>query len=840
MYRLLLIESSRTLRRGMAKLLARHGFDVLALSDDEASAADIDRELAQGLSTVVMGWRNEPDAACHTLLARLNQPDCAQLALLLLVPEPADAAQFGARPFTQIVAWLDHAEAPGRARSLLAQIARAIQDPTRIESGLKVLLVDDSRTSRTKYQRLLKRHGYRVVTCEHAEAALARVGRESFDLAVIDYHMPGLNGAMLCRALRELPATRELTLTILTGSYEEAVIRDCLAAGAAECMFKTEPDELFLARVQSMAHLREREMRLDGERARLDSILASVGDGVFGVDRAGIVSFVNPAALRLLKYTRADELVGASAHARLHAADERGRAIAADLSFLQQAYELGDSLSDWETTFWRADAQPLAVECTVRPLHRDGDCIGAVVAFRDIAERKRLDNELQWRAHHDHLTQLSNRQHFEDQLEQEIVRLKRSSEHSALLFIDLDRFKQVNDSAGHAAGDALLVSIGQKLTQRSRQSDLVARLGGDEFAVLLRNVDDSHVSGLAEKFRVMLDEMRFVYKGREFDVSGSVGYVVLDRQTFGHAQALNCADAACQIAKRQGRNQVHRFDAEDDAAAVAASGRSWIDRLKQALADDGFVLQFQPLFDLRRGPVGESAPNAVCGHEVLLRLLDGEARLAPHAFLSHAERFELLPAIDTWVLDHLAARLTEHALPTGVRLHVNVATASLLDAGYRAHLGELLHGGRFVPGQLCLELKESDAILQLLPVLPALTTLTQAGLLLMLDDFGRSFGSVGLLQSLPLAAVKFDPKVVRALTDDSLGDGLLRALADLAHAMKLVVIAPHVEDADDVPRLHAAGIDCVQGNALGEPVDAWPTAVTRPATVPARRTPASR
>jgi diguanylate cyclase (GGDEF)-like protein/PAS domain S-box-containing protein len=834
MYRLLLIESSRTLRRGMAKLLARHGFDVLALSDDEASAADIDRELAQGLSTVVLGWRHEPDAACHALLARLNQPDCARLALLLMVPEPADAEQFEARPFTQAVTWLDHTEAPRRARSLLARIARATHDPTQAQSGLKVLLVDDSRTSRTKYQRLLKRHGYRVVTCEHAEAALTRVARESFDLAVIDYHMPGLNGAMLCRALRELPATRDLTLTILTGSYEEAVIRDCLSAGAAECMFKTEPDELFLARVQSMAHLREREMRLDSERARLDSILASVGDGVFGVDRAGIVTFVNPAALRLLKYTRADELVGASAHARIHAADERGRAIAADLSFLQQAYELGDSLSDWETTFWRADAQPLAVECTVRPLHRDGDCIGAVVAFRDIAERKRLDHELQWRAHHDHLTQLCNRRHFEDLLEQEIVRLKRSSEHSALLFIDLDRFKQVNDSAGHAAGDALLVSIGQKLKQRSRQSDLVARLGGDEFAVLLRNVDDDHVSGLAEKFRVMLDEMQFVYKGREFDVSGSVGYVVLDRQTAGHAQALNCADAACQIAKRQGRNQVHRFDAADDAAAVAASGRSWIDRLKQALVDDGFVLQFQPMFDLRR------TPNAVCGHEVLLRLLDGEVRLAPHAFLSHAERFELLPAIDTWVLDHLATRLAEQPLPAGVRLHVNVATASLLDAGYRSHLGALLRAGRFAPGQLCLELKESDAILQLMPVLPALAALTQAGLQLMLDDFGRGFGSVGLLQSLPLAAVKFDPKVVRALADDGLGDGLLRALADLAHARQLIVIAPHVEDADDVPRLHAAGIDCVQGNALGEPADAWPASLTPPATARGPRTPASR
>ena len=180
----------------------------------------------------------------------------------------------------------------------------------------------------------------------------------------------------------------------------------------------------------------------------------------------------------------------------------------AETCFLQQAYELGDSLSNWETVFWRADGELINVECTVRPQHQDGECVGVVVAFRDIAERKRHEAETQWQLRHDHLTKLHNRRHFEYMLEQEIFRLRRSTEQSALLFIDLDRFKHINDTAGHAAGDALLASIGRKLKARSRQSDLVARLGGDEFAVLLRNVDDGSVLALAEKFRAILDEER--------------------------------------------------------------------------------------------------------------------------------------------------------------------------------------------------------------------------------------------------------------------------------------------------------------------------------------------
>ncbi len=839
MHRLLLVESSPTLRRGMEKLLLRHGFNVIALPADEAALITLEQELARGLGTVIVGWSTTPAAISLALTHRLHKPDCRQVALLVLAADPAhvEARLATERPFTQVLRLQRPSEVPRLVRGLLAQVANETRPNAESPNALKVLLVDDSRTSRTKYQRVLRNHGYAVVACEHAEAALAKVQTERFDLAVIDYFMPGLNGAALCRALRELPATRDLTLAVLTGSYEDGLISDCLEAGAMECMFKNESDELFIARVDSMARLREREQRLKAESQRLELILASVGDGVYGVDRSGRITFVNPTALRLLQCTHEDELVGLQAHERIHHADERGRPVPAETCFLQQAYELGDSLSNWETVFWRTDGELVNVECTVRPLfhssHQEAECAGVVVAFRDIAERKRHEAETQWQLRHDHLTKLHNRRHFEYMLEQEIFRLRRSTEQSALLFIDLDRFKLINDSAGHAAGDALLASIGRKLKGRSRQSDLVARLGGDEFAVLLRHVDDGNVIALAEKFRAILDEERFNHGGREFDVSGSVGIARLSRHTLSPAYAMNCADAACHVAKRQGRNRIHMFDLGGDAGALAALQQSWSERLKIALAAGNFALQFQPIFDLRRLPAGAlSGPDwqaalerhtasAVYAHEVFLRLDDVDTLLAPRAFLSQAERFELMPALDTWVVNRLALMLGQRDTRVAQRLHINVAAVSLLDSAYVARLTALLRSGAFAPGQLCLELKESEIAGHLAQLQPVLEGIHQLGTQLTLDEYGRGFGGLGHLRSLPLSAVKLDGSLVQSLANDEVGVMMVRAMTDLAHAMNVVVIAPLIEDAASLQLLQGAGADCAQGFVLGMPSDEW-------------------
>ncbi|WP_284620152.1 EAL domain-containing protein [Aquabacterium humicola] len=834
MHRLLSIEPSPTLRRAIERLLLERGYVVRSVDADDAAVAALDEELALGASAVLVGWEGVSPDVQAALADRLQQPDAQALALLVLSARPdALPAALAARPHTRVERLIFPEQVPGFVRSVLTLAGRPPPAPPR--AALKVLLVDDSKTSRTKYRRLLQSRGYLVTACDDPQQALERVqaGGEAFDLGIIDYFMPGMTGAALCRTLRALPATADLPLAILTAAYADDVIRDALQSGATECMFKDESNALFVARVQGMARLREREQRLHEERERLALILDSVGDGLYGVDRAGHVRFANRAALRLLGHADEAALVGQLAHERIHPADEQGRPVGPDACFLQHAYELGDSLSDWQTVFWRADGEPLAVECNLRPQYQAGQCTGVVVAFRDITERKRFEAELQWQLQHDHLTRLFNRRHFEHLLEQEVIRLRRSTEQSALLFIDLDRFKHINDSAGHAAGDALLASIGRKLHARARESDAVARLSGDEFAVLLRNVDDHGLLALAETFRAILDDGRFVHAGREFEVSGSVGAIHLDRHTASPAYAMSCADAACRLAKQQGRNRIHRFDLSSDTGAVAELHQSWSQRLRSALDSDGFVLQYQAIVDLPGLPsevltggdagaeagLRRAARAARHGQEVFLRLDDLGTRLQPKAFLAHAERFNLLPALDAWVLERIGAQLIAAGAGARGRYHVNVAAASLLDVGYVSKLEMLARHGAFAPGSLYLELKESDLAPQLTRLLPTMHALAALGVRFVLDEFGRGFAPLDRLRGLPISAVKLDAGLVQTLAHDPFGTTLVRTMTELAHAMNLAVIAPAVEDLATLRLLQSLGLDRAQGFVLDRPAD---------------------
>ncbi len=229
-----------------------------------------------------------------------------------------------------------------------------------------------------------------------------------------------------------------------------------------------------------------------------------------------------------------------------------GRPNPAETCYLHQAYELGDALPNWESIFWTREGKQLWVECSVAPIFEGELRRGSVVAFRDITMlREHLEN-LHWQAYHDSLTRLPNRRHFMDALVREFYRLKRSDEVTGVMYIDLDKFKKVNDVAGHAAGDRLLVDVSELLIQRLRGADVLARLGGDEFGMILQNVSKQSVISLAEKFRMKIAEYAFVYGGQRFDINASVGIALMDRNSSSPDEVLSQADTASYIAKRQG------------------------------------------------------------------------------------------------------------------------------------------------------------------------------------------------------------------------------------------------------------------------------------------------
>ncbi|MBW9274658.1 MAG: diguanylate cyclase, partial [Candidatus Thiodiazotropha sp. (ex. Lucinisca nassula)] len=530
MPRVLLVELSATIRHIEKNLLIKAGYEVEADLDFNSALRRFVPGSYDGgtFEAVVLGWPGDAVHGADELCTLLEKNTYTSLPLLTLAHE-SDAdliRRVERRENSAFLLWEDYQKSTDLIAKLLIdahQRKRTEATANSIVQPIRVLFVDDSRTVRVKYQRLLMANGYEAETAATVGEGYEKALDSRFDIAIIDYFMPDATGDVLCQRLRDNATTTGITTAIITGTYLDKAIKQSLEAGAVECMFKNESDDLFLTRIDAMSRHIRAHKSIEKERERLGGILRSVGEGVYGVSSEGYISFVNPACRRILGYAPDVRLIGKSALELFHYTDEDGNPIDETNCFLQHTYADGTPLNARETLFWHKSGNSIPVECTVYPLTIKGKREGSVVAFRDISERKLLEEELRWQASHDALTKLYNRRYFEEQLTQEAGRLKRSKETSALLYIDLDRFKYINDTAGHVAGDRLLVEIAQQLKQRLRSTDLLARLGGDEFAVILRNVCKESIHQVADDYREMLDSHMFIYNGKQYKVNGSIG-----------------------------------------------------------------------------------------------------------------------------------------------------------------------------------------------------------------------------------------------------------------------------------------------------------------------------
>jgi diguanylate cyclase (GGDEF)-like protein/PAS domain S-box-containing protein len=823
---ILVVEVSATLRHVMQRRLTAKHYRVTAVESlVEASELLADPARRIDIDAVVLGLPPPGIPGVSELLTGLNEPEHRDLAVLVFahVADTTILDWTARRARTALLAWNEHADLTEMLGTLLTQ--ELVARPAVTGQTTRVLFVDDSRTARASYQRLLNTNGYEVETAADAEAAHDMARRRAFDIAIIDYFMPGMNGDELCRRLRADPATAVITTAILTGTYSDQVVKDSLDAGAIECMFKNEPDELFLTRIAAMSRAIRNTRSIDAERERLAGILSSVGDGVYGVDTAGLITFMNPAANRILGLNEADTIVGRPAHGVFHYAHEDGRPNLPHTCFLQQAYASGGELNAWQTVFWRLSGEPVPVECTVFPLNIGGRLEGSVVAFRDVSERQRLERELMWQATHDSLTRLYNRSRFESELEAEVNRLRRSDESSALLYLDLDRFKYINDIAGHAAGDQLLVEIARQLQARLREADMLARLGGDEFAIILRNVTADSVLTVAEGFREILAHHSIVHDGRRYTVNGSIGVALLGRTSGSPGEVLANADIACHIAKARGRNQTHLYTPENDEKVVMHRELGWSTRLQEALKGNGFVLYYQPIMSV----VGAEDDPLSMHYETLIRYVNAHNEVVgPNVFLPVAERFGLMPQIDLWVLTNAVRKLAELAAngqPATLTVNISGQTLDAKELG--PQLRRLIEEYRFDPGSLILEITETSAIANMEAAQRLIHELKALGCRFALDDFGSGFSSFYHLKHLPVDFVKIDGQFVQSMATSSTDRAIVTSINEIAHSFGKRTVAEFVENADTLDLLRECGVDYAQGYYISRPRAELPAVTTK-------------
>jgi len=563
---------------------------------------------------------------------------------------------------------------------------------------------------------------------------------------------------------------------------------------------------------QDFTLLRSLTAELASQHELLRVTLHSIGDGVITTDAAGRVTWLNPVAERMTGWPCA-EATGRPLRQVFHVLHEDTREAAQDpvAECLQRQAVAGLATS---SVLVARGGEEHGIEDSAAPIRSDaGAILGAVLVFHDVTEQRRLSGEMSYRATHDALTGLVNRAEFESRLRRLLHRAQEDRTVHALMYIDLDQFKLVNDACGHSAGDDVLKRVSTLLTGTVRSRDTLARLGGDEFAVIMEHCTVEQAQRVASQVCERMEDFRFVHDGRGFRIGTSIGLVPVDGRWTGMAAILQAADSACYAAKEAGRNRVHTWYDSDRSTRRQGGEAQWSARIERALAEDRLCLHAQRIAPIRGAVDGLHA-------ELLVRLVEPDGRLVlPAAFLPSAERFHLASRIDRWVLQQAITWLAGAPAGPGIRLlGVNLSGQSVGDRSFHRHAAEALaQAGPQVARRLCVEFTESIAISNLDDACLLVEQLRAVGARVAIDDFGSGASSFAYLKRLPVDFLKIDGQFIRDLLDDPLDAAAVRCFAEVSRAVGVPTIAESVEQAAQLERLREYGIDYAQGSAIHAP-----------------------
>jgi diguanylate cyclase (GGDEF)-like protein/PAS domain S-box-containing protein len=540
------------------------------------------------------------------------------------------------------------------------------------------------------------------------------------------------------------------------------------------------------------------EKQAEEAQAMLASVVLSSDDAIITRSLDGRVTSWNPGAEALYGYTE-DETLGREWGVTIPE-DGRGE----EEERLRRALA-GERVEHYETRRTRRDGSLIDVSVTISPL-RDSEnaVIGISTIARDITERKRFEAQLTHMANNDALTGLHNRYRFEEELAEELAAGERYDNPGAVLVLDLDNFKYVNDGFGHGAGDEVLRGVSEVLKSRLRRSDILARLGGDEFAILVRSAGEEEARSVAQELLEQVRAYTPQVEGQPVRMTASIGVAVIDHGVSNPSELMADADRAMYDAKESGRDRITFLD-PDDRHSGPAGGRGWEHRIRTALEEERFELHCQPILELSSGKVTQS--------ELLIRMQGDDGLVPPNAFLGDAERLGLIHAIDRWVVAQAIELLAGRP---DVRLEVNLSGHSTGDQQLlRLIKGELEQSG-VEPNRLILEITETAAIASIDQARRFAEALRELGCQFALDDFGAGFGSFYYLKHIPVDFLKIDGDFVR--TPRSQADDLVvESIVHMARGLGKQTIAEFVEDEGTLEALRAQGVDYAQGFHVGRP-----------------------
>jgi len=670
-----------------------------------------------------------------------------------------------------------------------------------------ILIVDDDPLIQAILQDALNDAGFGVVVAGDGDAALNSFALVKPDLVLLDMVMPGKNGCETCRELRKLPGGEYTPILMVTGIDGPDSIHQSFDAGATDFVSKPINTELLVHRIRYMLRASQNVRKLAENQARLEMLKVAVDSLPIGItfcDLDGIIVYSNPAEAAMHGY-EVDELLGKEA--RRFSTSSRSRHLGPD--------RLKDA-GVWrrETVNVRRNGEEFPAQLTsIAVRDSESRCLGMITTCEDISDRKLAEEKIRQLAYFDSLTGLPNRGMFLERLQQMLSQAQRERDKVNLIFLDLDNFKDVNDTQGHDVGDQLLRHVAERLTACVRDSDLLARLGGDEFVVVCPvSVSQDSVAAVIQRIMAVFINP-FEISGHELYTTASIGIAVYPDDSLDASSLFRCADTAMYQAKNEGRAQFRFFSPELNQkimqrVALESSLRKGIERQE-------FFLHFQPLWDLKTA--------RMVGVEVLLRWQSSDFGLMlPSTFISLLEDSGLINSVGEWVLRSACLQAHEWAMAEhrDLKVAVNISGKQMKHPRFLEMITEIVRDTGVNPRNIELEFTESVIMENIENTVEIFNRLKHMGIQLSIDDFGTGYSSLNYLKHFPVDRIKIDKSFVADINRNQSDAAIIEAIVSMAQSLSLRVVAEGVETGEQLHSLTELGCDEVQGFYLAMPMHA--------------------
>ncbi|MBT8085225.1 MAG: EAL domain-containing protein [Woeseia sp.] len=654
-------------------------------------------------------------------------------------------------------------------------------------------------------------HDERILLANDSAASLVGLnrdqlaGREAADLVKPAYR--ALFRKTMSRRLAGEDVPERLEIQLINGDGQGLWVE----AQSSPIEYRGQPAILTVAR--DVSYRKSLEVNLSRSKRQAQYTLESISEGVITTDNEGRIDYMNRAA-EAMTGTDREAAAGQRASEIFTLIDEADRRSLGDpvdrCLAMRRRVNMGR-----RALLVSSDAEhEHSVEITASPIKGPGNSItGAVVVFHDVSELRGLTKQMSYQATHDALTGLINRREFERRLQEAMDQAHAEETSHILCYMDLDRFKAVNDSCGHLAGDSMLREVASLIKDQVRDSDFVGRLGGDEFGTLLVRCPIEKAIQISTDICNAVSDYRFVWQDKIFNIGISIGLVQVTQTSGNLEDIVSAADSACYVAKQRGRGQVHVYSSRDEAIARERGDIQWLRQMQAALHEDRFELALQSI-------IATGAQDTGPAFEVLLRMPDENNRLSTSAeFLRPAQRYQLMPQIDRWVVSATLAALSsgEIRLPQGRSCAINISGQTLNDEGFLNFVVDSLDRSGVLPESISFEVSESVVTNDAQSIQRFIEVLHGIGCEFALDDFGSGLGAFSRLKTLSIDYLKIDGGYTRNLLADEINQETIMAMIKLARTMHFRVIAEQVENQQDFDWLRDQGVDFVQGKFIDEP-----------------------